>query len=382
MATMFMLLVPANTRAKGSNPARLVVLIVVDQLGSDYLTRYGRYLKKGIDRLKRRGAFYANGVHRQSNTSTCPGHASIVTGAWPNVHGIVNNRWIDPKTGATIACTQDPKYGESPHLRMAPSLGDKLVENSQGKSKVVSISLKPRVAVITAAQKPTAAVWYDKVNGRFVSGRWNGEERSPQWVNEINQNRNPSLTLGQKWTRFRPKLNYEKIAAKDDRAYEYKVPGLGRQFPRTYGQGLQGPDVKWFGSYRGTPHALESTFALARAAVKNEGLGQDEHVDLLVVGITNLDLIGHWYGPHSQEALDTVLRIDDQIGKLMSHLEKKLTRDVGTDCRSWRDYHCRSQSWLRRSCKTRRHQSPEAKGQQSPGPLQKARQRTHHYDRN
>jgi predicted AlkP superfamily pyrophosphatase or phosphodiesterase len=301
--------------------------LVVDQLASDYINRYRPYLKGGIDRLIRRGAFYANGVHQQSNTATCPGHASIVTGAWPNVHGIVNNRWIDPQTGAGILCIADPQYGSSPRLLMAPSLGDVFVENSRGQSKVVTVSLKPRVAVITSAQTPSAAVWYDKKDGRFVSGQWYGKKRSPKWVNTINQTRNPSLSFGEKWKRFRPKLNYEKIAGKDARPFEYKVPGLGNVFPKTYGQGLSGPNAKWFGSYRGTPHALVSTFALAEAALKDESLGQDEHVDLLVIGISNLDLIGHWYGPHSQEAFDMLLRIDDQIGKFMAKAERRLTRD-------------------------------------------------------
>ena len=300
---------------------------MVDQLGATYLDRVRPYLKGGFKTLMSRGAHFPNGVHRYANTATCPGHATIVTGTWPHVHGIVNNKWFDEKTGAKVPCTQDSQFKHSPGLRMAPSFADQLNILSDGKSKSVTISLKPRVAVITSAESPTASVWYDRSSGRFVSGTWYGKKTAPEWVNEINQSRNASMTLGNKWEYFRKDLDYGKIVGKDDRPYEYDVQGLGRTFPKTYGQGLKPGDEKWLGSYRGTPHALESTFALAKAAIKAEKLGQGEHVDFLLVGVSTLDFIGHWYGPRSHEAFDTILRIDHEIQDLMEFVENRYGRD-------------------------------------------------------
>ena len=301
---------------------------MIDQFGATYLDRVRPYLKGGLKTLMTRGAVFPNGVHRYANTATCPGHATIVTGAWPHVHGIVNNKWFDEKTGAKTPCTQDDRFNHSPRLRMAPSFADQLNILSDGKSKSVTISMKPRVAVISSAESPTASVWYDRSSGRFVSGTWYNQKASPKWVNQINQSRNASMTFGLKWEYFRKDLDYEAITGKDDRPYEYDVKGLGRTFPRTYGQGLKPGDERWLGSYRGTPHALESMFALAKAAIKTEKLGQSEHVDFLMIGVSTLDFIGHWYGPRSHEALDTIFRIDHEIQSLIDFVEAQYGRDA------------------------------------------------------
>ena len=59
---------------------KLAVLVVVDQLGSEYMSRWGSLLDGGLGTLMKRGAYYPNGVHDQANTATGPGHASIITG--------------------------------------------------------------------------------------------------------------------------------------------------------------------------------------------------------------------------------------------------------------------------------------------------------------
>ena len=69
---------------------KLVVVIVVDQL------RYQDLLWLG-------GEFGAHGFaglgdpvpvrYEMALTNTAPGHATIATGAWPSVHGVVANRF-------------------------------------------------------------------------------------------------------------------------------------------------------------------------------------------------------------------------------------------------------------------------------------------------
>ncbi len=311
---------PANA---AESRARLIVLVVVDQLGANVLTQWGRHLDGGIAELIRRGAHYLNGEHAQANTSTGPGHATVATGAWPNVHGLVSNRWYDANDGAQVYCVEDPVHGISPEKLMAPTMGDALKISTFGKGKVAAVAIKDRVAVITSGGKPDLAAFYDYTTGRWTTGRWYGA-KTPDWVEAINRKQNARAAFGQTWDRLRDDLDYASIAGRDDSPYEGDIPGMGRTFPRRLGAGLPGPNEAWLRSYRGTPAALEALFTLGKQAFDKLELGTDEHVDLLTIGVSSQDYVGHWFGPHSQEAFDHLLRVDREIGSLIAHVEAKL----------------------------------------------------------
>jgi hypothetical protein len=64
------------------------------------------------------------------------------------------------------------------------------------------------------------------------------------------------------------------------------------------------------------------TLALARAAVADRELGQREATDLLVVVLSQIDDIGHWYGPRSLEQLDALWRLDRALGDFLDFLDE------------------------------------------------------------
>lgn len=313
--------------AKRSDRVKLVVMVIVDQLGSNYMTAYERYLDRGIGALIKRGAYYENAVHATANAATGPGHATIVTGAWPNVHGVISNVWFDPRDGQEVYCVGDPRCGVSPHRLMVPSLGDAMRLATRGQSRTVALAVKDRVAVLCGGERPLAAVWYDNTTGGFTSGTWWGPTNKPTWLDRTNRERNAHLAFGEVWDRVEPKLDYTKIVGPDDLPYEATLDGLTTTLPMKYGTGIEGPTASWLSSYRGTPYALDTLFALTRAAFDEEKLGQGEAVDLLVIGVSPLDFAGHWYGPQSHEVFDHLLRTDRAIGDLMRHVDKTLGRD-------------------------------------------------------
>src|SRR5437868_14663663 len=85
-------LVASDVMAAAEPRGKLVIVIVVDQL------RYQDLLWLG-------GEFGAHGFaglgdavpvrYEMALTHTAPGHATIATGAWPEVHGVVGNRLMD-----------------------------------------------------------------------------------------------------------------------------------------------------------------------------------------------------------------------------------------------------------------------------------------------
>ena len=79
---------------------KLIVGIVVDQMRTDYIYRYwSRFGEGGFKRLVNEGFFCKEHTLQLCSTYTGPGHASIYTGAAPNVHGIIANDWYVKETG-------------------------------------------------------------------------------------------------------------------------------------------------------------------------------------------------------------------------------------------------------------------------------------------
>ena len=72
------------------------------------------------------------------------------------------------------------------------------------------------------------------------------------------------------------------------------------------------------------PFSDEITLAAALAAVRSGGLGADAVPDLLAIGLSATDSVGHRYGPFSQEAMDNHLRLDRSLGQFLSALEEEV----------------------------------------------------------
>ena len=97
---------PIHKISHGYTP---LILISIDGYRADY---FQRGLSPNL------AALAADGVHAQSMRSafptlTFPNHYTIVTGLYPDHHGIVNNRFVDPSTGEKFIYN-DPKTTADP----------------------------------------------------------------------------------------------------------------------------------------------------------------------------------------------------------------------------------------------------------------------------
>jgi len=110
-------------------PPKLAVVIVVDQMRADYLSRFAGLYKSGFKRLLNKGAVFTNAHYDYANTETGPGHATISTGSHPSRHGIVANAWFDriEKRQGAFGYGQDSRYplvgypDEAPEAGRAPT---------------------------------------------------------------------------------------------------------------------------------------------------------------------------------------------------------------------------------------------------------------------
>src|SRR5215207_9699110 len=87
---------------------KLVVFMAVDGLPQRQVLAYRDQLAPdGLARFLDRGAWFADAHYGHAVTATAPGHATMLTGAYPHRTGIVNNEWRDVNTGEDVYNTGD-----------------------------------------------------------------------------------------------------------------------------------------------------------------------------------------------------------------------------------------------------------------------------------
>ena len=97
---------PSTSLRPGRAP-KLIVLLVVDQMRGDYVERFQHEWTGGFHRLLAEGARFTRADYPYANTVTCAGHATISTGSYPSVHGMIEDAWFDRATATNIECTED-----------------------------------------------------------------------------------------------------------------------------------------------------------------------------------------------------------------------------------------------------------------------------------
>ncbi len=335
----------ARSPKRAAQP-RLIVLLVVDQMRADYLERFrARFGADGFQRLAREGARFTNCHYNYAVTVTAPGYATLATGTTPDRHGIVDNSWYDrerqgvvqsifdenfplvaeglaagasrkgargSRSGAPDRCRRATEQGRaersrragaSPCSLMTPTLGDELKRATRGRSKVYGVGWKDRAAILAAGKEAEGAYWFDTSSGRFVTSTYYAD-RLPGWLGEFNRTRIDAYG-GRRWETPSP-------AGQAGRELLFELPDP-KEKPRQYYAGLP---------Y--TPYANELTLELAELLVEQEELGADDVPDLLALGLSANDYVGHHHGPYSRAVEEITVETDRQVARFLRFLDKRL----------------------------------------------------------
>ena len=311
--------------ARAENP-RLIVAIVVDQLRYDYLERFeDQFTRDGFRLFTRKGTFMTFARYDYCPTVTGPGHASVLGGCGPAMHGIIANDWIDRKTGRGVyCCGDDSVHGVgtatnnsrvSPRNFIGSNFADQL--RLHHGSKVVGISMKDRGAILPAGKKPAGAYWFESKSGNFVTSSYYTEEL-PAWVTAFNARQRAASFAGATWDRLlAPKLYVSPDAGPGEGSLSGETNIL---FPhRVIFKKDDG-----FDAVTSTPFGNQILEEFAEAAMEGEQLGRGPRPDLLCISFSSLDAVGHRFGPYSHEAQDAVLRLDRQLAELFRYLDRKI----------------------------------------------------------
>lgn len=303
---------------------KLVVLISVDQMRADYLERFAYAFAGGFKTLSQNGVFYRDANLNYASSETGPGHATLSTGSYPATSGILGNEWTDPKSRRQVYCVEDPDAkavegeggGYSPRNLVVTAIGDWLKAASP-ESKVLSVSVKDRAAILMGGQHPDYAFWYDRKTGHMVTSDYY-TRRLPAWVKSFNASGWIEKNVPDAWTKLLPDSVYTSHGP-DEMEGEMKWDG-STSFPHKFAADKK-KDL-----FLTSPYGDMMVLDFALRAIQAERLGQRNVTDLLCIGLSSTDYVGHSFGSDSHEILDHLLRLDLALGKFLTTIEEIVGR--------------------------------------------------------
>ena len=309
---------------------RLVLMISVDQMRFDYLTRFDALYKGGFRALLDRGAVFTNANYRHAATETGPGHSVLLSGRHPSHSGIVANEWYDRYLDKAVNVVEDPVQtpiggrgrAASPVNAISFTVGDVLkARNPQ--TRVVGVSLKDRSAILMGGLRADAAYWFESDGGNFITSTFY-MDAAPAWLTAWNARRVADRFAGQSWTRLLPDAAvYDKYAGPD--AVEGERDRKDITFPHVFT--AKPPQTSYYDEFRRTGFSDEVLTEFAIEVMNRHQLGGDAVTDVFAVGFSGTDHVGHAYGPDSHELMDQVLRLDVQIGRLLAAVDAAVGLD-------------------------------------------------------
>lgn len=268
----------AATRSVAAAPAsvvvvrpKLLVLVVLDQFPQWALdARTDELAPSGFLRGRAAASARLRGEYPYAATMTAVGHATLVTGVLPQVHGVfANGVYLDAaqkeigvfaggnKLMLADGVSAQPAAG--PQLLRLPTVFDELKQAGR-LGRIIAVSQKNRGAIALGGRSATIAVWQ------------HGE--TPEWASST--------------------------------YYGAALPAWATP-PAISGEATEVASV-------------DALFDLAEAALGTEGLGHRELTDVLAISVSSLDWAGHEHGTESPQYLAVLQAADRRLEALVAKL--------------------------------------------------------------
>jgi len=329
---MIILFIPVFAQMK--HP-RLVVGIVVDQMRPDYLTRfYDQFGDGGFKKLMSDGFTMWNIHCNYIPTYTVPGHASIYSGTTPRYHGIVGNDIYYRDAKKSEYCVNDTfnivgnniaeiGKGMSPHRLIATNICDELKLCTGKQSKIISISLKDRAAILSGGHLADDVFWFDQKTGNFVTSSYYAHQL-PYWMVKFNDRNLAFNYMREKWAPLFGSDFYS------DCVIDTTICALSKTgnkvvplFPHELVLPVNSDEAKYSLLYK-SPLANTMLTDLTIEAVKSGDLVKGSSPGFLTISYSSTDVVGHLFGPLSKEIKDTYLRLDKNLERLIEVLDQNI----------------------------------------------------------
>ena len=290
----------------------LIVAISVDQFSADLFQQYRNRYTGGFARLLN-GVVFPSAYQSHAATETCPGHSTILTGYRPAHTGIIANNWIDQRAGRpdkTVYCSEDERVAGSTHdsytvsdthLKV-PTLGERM-KTADPRSRVVSVAGKDRAAVMMGGHKVDELWWWDGKTYVSYAGRAVPAvvQRTRDAVAALVAQPQVALPLADFCTKLDHPVTVGTLTV-----------GTGR-FERKAG------DLRGF---RTSPAADAAVLAMAAGLIQDMKLGRGPAPDLIAIGLSATDYVGHAYGTQGTEMCIQQMQLDQALGSFLDVLDR------------------------------------------------------------
>jgi len=335
------IIAPAFGSAYNGHP-KLVVIVVIDQFRADYLDRYrADFGSGGFNLFLEHGAVFTDCQYGYASTRTAPGHATLLTGAYSDQHGIFANDYWDPDQAAIKdskgdSCGKVPYVWDknaqvvwlsdtakqpspsictpgsvSPHNLKAATLGDELKQATQGRSRVYAVSLKERAAVFPGGFSANAAFWPDEATGAWATSTYYyaDSSKAPAWIKAFNDRGCGGPCA---------------VKARADAKTEYlTLPPATQQ---TIAKPQDYDNKSFYDAVGFSTLANQYEIDFAEQVIQNEKLGQrpDGATDLLILSLSANDILGHKVGPDDPAMKHMALELDRQLSGFFTDIANRI----------------------------------------------------------
>lgn len=307
-------MVSAQATAQTPPPPKLLVVISVDQFSADLFDEYRPQFTSGLARLAT-GTVLRNGYQSHATTETCPGHSTILTGDHPARTGIISNGWANwdaPRADKTVYCAEDESAPGSTsknyrlsaaHLRV-PTLGD-LMKTRWPISRNIAVAGKDRAAVMMSGAHPDQRWFWD---GKGFSTDNLALQAAPGVVVRTN------LAVRAELAQAQPPLQPPPFCAA--KAQPIAIAGHAPVGAGAFARRAGDTDA-----FEASPEYDGAVLALSAALIRNMGLGKQSTPDLISIGLSATDYVGHTYGTEGQEMCLQLLSLDRDLGDFLARLD-------------------------------------------------------------
>ncbi|WP_419809953.1 alkaline phosphatase family protein [Sphingomonas sp.] len=302
---------PAAPAAPATRP-KLIVAISVDQFSADLFAQYRSHFTRGFARLAN-GVVFPSAYQSHAATETCPGHSTILTGMRPARTGIIANQWVDQgaaRGDKTIYCAEDETVPGSTHdnytasdrhLRV-PTLGERM-KTADPRTRVVSVAGKDRAAIMMGGHRVDELWWWNGKDFVTYAGR-----ATPPVVARAKAAVAALIAAPQ------DALPLPAWCAGQDRAIVAGTATVGQgRFARTAG------DVVGF---RASPASDAAVLSLAAGLIQDMKLGKGPQTDIISIGASATDYIGHSFGTQGTEMCIQMDQLDQSLGAFFDLLDR------------------------------------------------------------
>lgn len=305
---------PPAAKVTAATPApKLVVVISVDQFSADLFAEYRSHFTGGLARLAS-GVVFPAGYQSHAATETCPGHSTILTGNHPAHTGIIANNYFDlsaARDDKKLYCAEDEtvpgssskKYSASINHLLVPTLGD-WMKGANPKAQVVSVAGKDRAAIMMGGRKADELVWL--VPTGLTS--YPGVALSPTA-------QQAGAAIAAAIAQPRPAAELPADCASHDIAIPIGDKGA------TVGTGRFQRDGGDFRRFMASPEADGAVLAAGAALRQARKLGEGDTTDLLILGLSATDYVGHSTGTEGSEMCMQMLALDRELGAFFTRLD-------------------------------------------------------------